>query len=598
MSKSKSATEAQAERMMFSDDQPKENPWQHDLLGYKPFAEAMFKAVRGLSAPNGYVIGLNGAWGAGKSTAVNFIKAFIEKHNQEVEKDSDRIVVIDYRPWLVSGHRDLVAAFFKVLSESLGPNETKLKAATKTAARAGARAIDPIVESAAKLGQLLEAYGVPSGAVSASARLVGNAAKKAMEDYVAEPSLQKAHDELRERMKGEKRKIIVIIDDLDRLPDEEIRDILRMVKAIGRLPNVVYLLVYDRKVLAGAVGELREADGQPTFLEKIIQHEVELAIADRFDLLSIIDREVPDPLSHVRDDMRWHILRSEGLFRWIQTPRDVVRLTNGIKFAWAALGKEVDPPDVIVMEGLKLFEPNLFDWVRKNRDFLFSDGAYKFDAKKAYSIKKAEIEGLVADERRVSALRLMSTLFPHRKECFDKESVFGGEFSSSVIARRGIGSQDGYDAYFKLHPASQSIAKSRIDALLDPVQDVTFITSAFEEALETTSRGVPLIGKLITELRARLDVHGAPFPSSNLFHALLAVGDRILALQTRDWFFGQPQWQWRALIDTILHKWVPTRLTRSCWSALKAPRLAQPAPSTLIGDASLGLSRQIGGTPL
>lgn len=69
--------------------------------------------------PNGYVIGLHGEWGSGKSTALNFVKAFLEKHNQEAASDDERIAVIEFRPWIVSGHQDLIAAFFKVMSESL-----------------------------------------------------------------------------------------------------------------------------------------------------------------------------------------------------------------------------------------------------------------------------------------------------------------------------------------------------------------------------------------------------------------------------------------------------------------------------------------------
>jgi predicted KAP-like P-loop ATPase len=65
----------------FSDDSPKKNPWSEDRLGYKPFAERIAKAVLNLHAPNGYVIGLHGAWGSGKSTALNFVQAFLEKHN-------------------------------------------------------------------------------------------------------------------------------------------------------------------------------------------------------------------------------------------------------------------------------------------------------------------------------------------------------------------------------------------------------------------------------------------------------------------------------------------------------------------------------------
>jgi KAP family P-loop domain len=106
--------------LTLGDDLPKENPWQEDRLGYRPFAERLAKVIHALRAPNGYVIGLHGKWGSGKSTALNFVKAFLKQHNDKTENEADRIYLVDFRPWIISGHQDLIAAFFKVLSESFG----------------------------------------------------------------------------------------------------------------------------------------------------------------------------------------------------------------------------------------------------------------------------------------------------------------------------------------------------------------------------------------------------------------------------------------------------------------------------------------------
>ena len=57
----------------FSDDAPKENPWTDDKLGVAPFAKRLASVILGIDAPNGYVIGLQGAWGSGKSTALRVV---------------------------------------------------------------------------------------------------------------------------------------------------------------------------------------------------------------------------------------------------------------------------------------------------------------------------------------------------------------------------------------------------------------------------------------------------------------------------------------------------------------------------------------------
>lgn len=57
----------------YSDDAPKINPWKEDKLGFNQFAKRLSSVIASMRAPNGYVIGLHGAWGSGKSTALNFI---------------------------------------------------------------------------------------------------------------------------------------------------------------------------------------------------------------------------------------------------------------------------------------------------------------------------------------------------------------------------------------------------------------------------------------------------------------------------------------------------------------------------------------------
>src|SRR5262249_1405315 len=107
------------DRLAPNDDVPKTNPWRDDRLGFKPFAERLFKGILKLHVPDGYVIGMHGEWGSGKTTALNFVRAFLDKHNQEAEDQKDRVRIVDFQPWIVSGHQDLIAAFFRVLTEML-----------------------------------------------------------------------------------------------------------------------------------------------------------------------------------------------------------------------------------------------------------------------------------------------------------------------------------------------------------------------------------------------------------------------------------------------------------------------------------------------
>src|ERR1700676_654447 len=136
-------------QFVLGDDLPKENPWQDDRLGYKPFCERLSKVMLSLSVPNGYVVGLHGEWGSGKTTALNFVHAFLDKHNQECIDDTEKLTLVDFRPWIVSGHQDLIAAFFKVMTESLGERQGWFRRQWNRFLRALKLGGDPLIDAVA-----------------------------------------------------------------------------------------------------------------------------------------------------------------------------------------------------------------------------------------------------------------------------------------------------------------------------------------------------------------------------------------------------------------------------------------------------------------
>src|SRR5258707_10253799 len=158
---------------------------------------------------------------------------------------------------------------------------------------------------------------------------------------------------------------------------DENRSILQMGKTVGRLPNVLYLLAYDRNKVWEALDEsiAPERDG-PNFCEKIVQQEIELPRPAKEDLLAILDSEVAFLSGPAPNNMRWHYLVRDGMRRWIRHPRDVQRLANAVRFSWPALEGEIDPQDLLIMEGLRLFDERVFYWVKWNRDWLFNEGRY------------------------------------------------------------------------------------------------------------------------------------------------------------------------------------------------------------------------------
>ena len=72
---------------------------------------------------------------------------------------------------------------------------------------------------------------------------------KTIAKVLQSPDLNKAKSELSDLLKVYPGKIIVFIDDIDRLTAPQIRDIFQLVKQVGDLPNIIYVLAMDREIV-------------------------------------------------------------------------------------------------------------------------------------------------------------------------------------------------------------------------------------------------------------------------------------------------------------------------------------------------------------
>ncbi|MET4633377.1 KAP family P-loop NTPase fold protein [Kaistia defluvii] len=509
------------------DDQPKQNPWREDKLGYAPFARRLADVIINMAAPNGFVIGIHGKWGSGKTTAINFVLSHIDKHNQEIEGNSRKVECIEFRPWIVSGQHDLIAAFFKILSENLGPSEGRLKRSIRSRVRFLYRARDPLIDAAATLAIAADpSFGAVTGIAGGLAK---TSLPQLLSRYLEEPSLQKAYQDLREQLLASGRKFVVTIDDIDRLDNDEIRSVMQMVKTIGRLPNVIYILSYDRDIVSVAIdADVKEPS--PRFTEKIVQQEVALPQPSRGALLGILDREISFLLKRIEGSTRWHSLLSNGVHRWVRSPRDVLRLANALKFSWPALREEFDGADLVAIEGIRLFEPRMFDWIRTNRDFFFNEGEFFIANDEQRKSHVRNIRELLSDNSSSASLELLATLFPLHAKWFLENSYSIGETNISVQNRRGLASEAGYDGYFALHPSADAIPKAVLDDIIANFDSEAEASRVLKSYLnKINSLGKPMIGLLLRDLRLRLNENN-PVKVLGFLKALVSIGDDVFRI--------------------------------------------------------------------
>lgn len=533
----------------FGDDAPKLNPWTEDQLDYAPFARRLAQAIIGLAAPNGYVIGLHGKWGSGKSTAINFALAYIKKHNDENE--DNQIAHIDFKPWIISGHQDLIAAFFKLLSEELKSKQSKTVGIFRKLLGSIRGTTDNLVEAAGLLALTID----PSGGIASRYATVW--AKKATPQmlgrFLDDPSIQVSYEKLKVLLSQSGKRFLVTIDDIDRLEKNDIRSILQMVKSIGQLPNVTYLLAYDRKIVAAALDKTAD---DPQFTEKIVQQELVLPSPSRNALLSMLDKEITFLTADAPTSLRWQYIVRDGVHRWIRSPRDVARLSNSIKFLWPGIAGEVDPQDVLCMEGLRLFDAAVFDWVCGNRDLLFHQGRFMLSSERELKDAVGRLKSEIIESKREPLLKLLSVLFPQRAELFTESEVGGQEGFADISKRRGVGSEAGFDTYFALQPSIDAVPKVIIDELVASSNSVRIESVINGFIGQKNRRGELLSNLLIGDLQHRFVGREAVRPTDALLNALFRVAENVLNVPYEAGIFQlSPRAQLSFLIRSILHCW-------------------------------------------
>jgi predicted KAP-like P-loop ATPase len=463
-----------------------------DRFGVDPFAMTLASSIRKLAAPEGTVIGLNGAWGSGKSSAVNLVL-----HHLKGAIEADEIAVINFACWWFRGEEELALAFFRELYAGLGASvgerfKTVLPKIGARLLRAGS-VIGPGIDLAGGSG----AGAVAAGAMNWLSGLIEQ-----------DDTVEKLHKELVRVLADQKKRFLIVIDDIDRLASDEALLMFRLVKSVGRLPNPIYLLVFDRQLAEAIVAEKYPTEG-PHYLEKIIQAAFDIPEPRPDDLrqqLWQVLSEIcgaPDQAEGVRFmNIFYDVIAPE-----IRTPRDLIRLGNNLAVTWPSVADEVDRADFIGVEVLRILRPAVYRALRANKARLC--GIANRSVERRSPDMRGEYDQLLLggapEHERERLRRGLMRLFPPLASIWSNVSY--GEHSIAEWSRhRYVCASDHFDTYFRFSLGEDALPKNEIDQLVARAYDEEFVTHSLREALGVTrSNGATKAALILDELNLHAD---------------------------------------------------------------------------------------------
>ncbi|MFY9270344.1 MAG: P-loop NTPase fold protein, partial [Candidatus Manganitrophaceae bacterium] len=348
--------------------------------------------ILSLDATEGVVVGVLGPWGSGKTSFVNLARGHLEDTGA---------VILDFNPWMFSGAEQLVGSFFVELSAQLK-------------VRAG------LVE----IGKLLEDYGETFSGLG-WLPLVGPWIERGR---AATKILAKILQRRKEGIRGRRAKvekalasldnpIVVTLDDIDRLTTSEIRDIFKLVRLTANFPNVIYIVAFDRIRVEEALAE----QGIPgrDYLEKILQIGVDLPAVPAHVLNTQIFGAIDNALSKVDNPGRfdqdsWPDIFMEIIRPLLRNMRDVRRYATAIHGTVRDLGGQVALVDVLALEAVRIFLPDVFLHMHESLEGLTSTSDHSYSGHGDPPHLKEQIDLLIkaAGTRSGVVRALIEQLFP------------------------------------------------------------------------------------------------------------------------------------------------------------------------------------------
>ncbi|MEO5641680.1 MAG: P-loop NTPase fold protein [Bacteroidia bacterium] len=318
-----------------------------DKLRRTDKAEFIAGQIRRLESLGSFAIGIIGPWGSGKSY-------FIRQITERLEKDEDKINVVWFTPWQASG-KSITQFFIETLHHKLsGEVSNKLSKYAKWLHQSA---------NETKFGApMLELF---------------------KEDFYP-------FDEVNEAIKRSEKKNVIVLDDIDRLDEDEIVEVCRIIRNTANFNNTIYIMAYDKDYVVSALEKVCNEKAQE-YLGKIIQFQYYLpkppkhALLDKFRELIIhaienynklnddkisesVKREIENMLSylvgleHAKSQIGMLIEQTqvqilpEYFTEFILTIRDTYTLTNSYLLNFIEAGKFeiIDAQQLLFVELLKL----------------------------------------------------------------------------------------------------------------------------------------------------------------------------------------------------------------------------------------------------
>lgn len=376
-----------------------------DSLGRAFFSNQLATAILSYTESENFVVSLCGKWGSGKTSILNMVEIFINEKSQKYD-DDNKPIIVHFNPWNYSDQSQLITQFFTTIL-------AEMKVSSKS-------------ESLNKAGKALQEYStifeyaeyIPvAGKYFKPVKWIMEKTGKKLSDG-NDNNLIKKRKEVTEALSKQSHKFIVIIDDIDRLNNYQIRQIFQLVNSLAGFPNLIYLLSFDRDVVVRALSEEQNCNGEE-YLEKIIQVPFNIPEAKGELVQRVLFKKLESlwpgemPCTDFEKEY-WDIIFYFCISPFVKSIRDVNRIFNVYQFNYNLMHKKTNCIDLLAITVLQIYEPKIYRWIYENIDnicgSMYTHGISGVEQKENYKRNLDDFREVTSNPERM--MQVVQTLFP------------------------------------------------------------------------------------------------------------------------------------------------------------------------------------------
>lgn len=306
-------------------DEPIES-FERDIRGWKNKINLVFKNINSFQGKSSIALGIVGKWGAGKTSFMNLL--YNKFKNEEA-----KYIPIKFSTWLGISPESIIQDFFNTVEKQIKPESIDFSNELRKYGELVLRLHDQ------NLGkQVIDLF-----------KINGNS------------SLNESFKKLNKQILKLNKKIIIFLDDLDRLEPKEVFQVLRLIRNTASFRSFVYIVGYDKEYLVQSLEKI-DIPIASNYCEKIFLKEYLIFPLSIEEKSKIIKDSLLDSLPQNGEEVRHffetlkatYLISLPLVFSSLKDIRDITRFLNEFKGGYSQIVNEVDFYNYFLIKLLKL----------------------------------------------------------------------------------------------------------------------------------------------------------------------------------------------------------------------------------------------------